>query len=175
MAIPVCITFWPTRPAKSFWKEAEALPQDVAVAAPAHLRRQAQHQREVDQAGGPSRTDGRHRSRVRRLHHHPRRRPAGQSGGAAALRCRPGGENDLVSGWKKERHDSVGKTLPSLLFNHATAGISGIPLHDFNCGYKPTTGRSSTQSSSMANSTVISRSLRTRSATGRQDSGAPPR
>jgi dolichol-phosphate mannosyltransferase len=43
---------------------------------------------------------------------------------------------DVVSGWKKERHDPVSKTLPSKLFNRVTAAISGIRLHDFNCGFK---------------------------------------
>jgi glycosyltransferase involved in cell wall biosynthesis len=43
---------------------------------------------------------------------------------------------DLVSGWKKERHDPLSKTLPSKLFNSVTAWASGIKLHDFNCGYK---------------------------------------
>jgi glycosyltransferase involved in cell wall biosynthesis len=43
---------------------------------------------------------------------------------------------DVVSGWKKERHDPLSKTLPSRLFNWATARISGIRLHDFNCGFK---------------------------------------
>ena len=44
--------------------------------------------------------------------------------------------NDVVSGWKRTRHDPIGKTLPSKLFNWITAWASGIPLHDFNCGYK---------------------------------------
>ena len=43
---------------------------------------------------------------------------------------------DLVSGWKKERHDPLSKTLPSRIFNRVTALVSGIPLNDFNCGYK---------------------------------------
>jgi glycosyltransferase involved in cell wall biosynthesis len=43
---------------------------------------------------------------------------------------------DLVSGWKKERHDPLSKTLPSRLFNRVTARISGVRLHDFNCGFK---------------------------------------
>lgn len=43
---------------------------------------------------------------------------------------------DLVSGWKKERHDPLGKTIPSKFFNRVTSWISGIPLHDFNCGLK---------------------------------------
>lgn len=43
---------------------------------------------------------------------------------------------DMVSGWKKVRHDPVGKTIPSKFFNAVTRSISGIPLHDFNCGLK---------------------------------------
>ncbi len=43
---------------------------------------------------------------------------------------------DLVSGWKKKRHDPIGKTLPSKFFNGTTRKISGIKLHDFNCGLK---------------------------------------
>jgi glycosyltransferase involved in cell wall biosynthesis len=43
---------------------------------------------------------------------------------------------DLVSGWKKKRHDPLSKTLPSKLFNFTTRKISGIKLHDFNCGLK---------------------------------------
>lgn len=43
---------------------------------------------------------------------------------------------DLVSGWKKQRHDPIDKRLPSKFFNFVTRKISGIPLHDFNCGLK---------------------------------------
>lgn len=44
---------------------------------------------------------------------------------------------DLVSGWKKKRYDNkVTKNLPSKLFNAATRSMSGIYLHDFNCGLK---------------------------------------
>jgi glycosyltransferase involved in cell wall biosynthesis len=44
---------------------------------------------------------------------------------------------DLVSGWKKTRHDPVfSKNLPSKLFNRVTSRLSGIRLHDFNCGLK---------------------------------------
>ena len=43
---------------------------------------------------------------------------------------------DLVSGWKKKRHDPFTKTVPSLFFNFVTRRITGIPLHDFNCGLK---------------------------------------
>ncbi|MEL6393199.1 MAG: glycosyltransferase family 2 protein, partial [Bacteroidota bacterium] len=43
---------------------------------------------------------------------------------------------DLVSGWKKKRHDPLGKTIPSKFFNWVTRKVSGIYLHDFNCGLK---------------------------------------
>ena len=43
---------------------------------------------------------------------------------------------DLVSGWKKKRYDPLMKTLPSKFFNKTTSVMSGIPLHDFNCGLK---------------------------------------
>lgn len=43
---------------------------------------------------------------------------------------------DLVSGWKKERHDPLNKTIPSKFFNFVTRIATGIPLHDFNCGLK---------------------------------------
>ena len=43
---------------------------------------------------------------------------------------------DLVSGWKKERQDPLSKRAPSKFFNLVTRGISGINLHDFNCGLK---------------------------------------
>ncbi|MFD0975213.1 glycosyltransferase family 2 protein [Salinimicrobium gaetbulicola] len=45
--------------------------------------------------------------------------------------------NDLISGWKKKRYDSVlAKNLPSKLFNAAARKTSGLKLHDFNCGLK---------------------------------------
>jgi glycosyltransferase involved in cell wall biosynthesis len=44
---------------------------------------------------------------------------------------------DIVSGWKKKRYDSFfAKNLPSKLFNWAARKISGLSLHDFNCGLK---------------------------------------
>lgn len=47
------------------------------------------------------------------------------------------GKNDLVSGWKKKRYDSVlMKNIPSKLFNWAARKTSGVKLHDFNCGLK---------------------------------------
>ncbi len=43
---------------------------------------------------------------------------------------------DLVSGWKKKRHDPISKTVPSKLFNLVTRVLTGIRIHDFNCGLK---------------------------------------
>ncbi len=43
---------------------------------------------------------------------------------------------DLVSGWKKKRHDPFTKTIPSKIFNAVARKVSQIPLHDFNCGLK---------------------------------------
>ncbi|MEG1188274.1 MAG: glycosyltransferase family 2 protein [Bacteroidales bacterium] len=43
---------------------------------------------------------------------------------------------DLVSGWKKKRYDPLSKTLPTKLFNATARKVSGIRLHDFNCGLK---------------------------------------
>jgi glycosyltransferase involved in cell wall biosynthesis len=42
----------------------------------------------------------------------------------------------LVSGWKQKRHDPISKTIPSKFFNGVTRILSGIKLHDFNCGLK---------------------------------------
>ncbi|MEO5601766.1 MAG: glycosyltransferase family 2 protein [Cyclobacteriaceae bacterium] len=42
----------------------------------------------------------------------------------------------LVSGWKKKRYDPVSKTIPSKFFNYITRKLSGIEIHDFNCGLK---------------------------------------
>ncbi len=43
---------------------------------------------------------------------------------------------DLVSGWKYPRHDPLSKTVPSALFNWTTRLLTGVGLHDFNCGFK---------------------------------------
>lgn len=44
---------------------------------------------------------------------------------------------DILSGWKKKRYDSIFfKNIPSKLFNWAARRVSGIKLHDFNCGIK---------------------------------------
>ena len=43
---------------------------------------------------------------------------------------------DLVSGWKKKRYDPAGKRFPSKFFNWTARIVSGIKLHDFNCGLK---------------------------------------
>ena len=43
---------------------------------------------------------------------------------------------DLVSGWKKIRYDPINKTLPSKIFNFFTRILTGVKIHDFNCGLK---------------------------------------
>lgn len=43
---------------------------------------------------------------------------------------------DLVTGWRKRRNDPLSKTLPSKLFNRVTSLLTGVKLHDFNCGFK---------------------------------------
>ncbi|PHR26859.1 MAG: glycosyltransferase [Fluviicola sp.] len=43
---------------------------------------------------------------------------------------------DVVSGWKKKRYDPITKTIPTKLYNWAARRITGIKLHDFNCGLK---------------------------------------
>lgn len=43
---------------------------------------------------------------------------------------------DMVCGWREKRCDPPSKTVPSKLFNWGTRLVSGLPLHDFNCGFK---------------------------------------
>lgn len=43
---------------------------------------------------------------------------------------------DLVSGWKKKRYDPLSKTIPTKIYNGVNRMISGIKLHDMNCGLK---------------------------------------
>ncbi|MBB3699708.1 glycosyltransferase [Flammeovirga yaeyamensis] len=43
---------------------------------------------------------------------------------------------DIVSGWKKKRYDPITKTIPTKIYNAATRALSGIKLHDMNCGLK---------------------------------------
>jgi len=43
---------------------------------------------------------------------------------------------DLVAGWRERRQDPPSKTLPSRVFNSVVALLTGIKLHDFNCGFK---------------------------------------
>jgi len=43
---------------------------------------------------------------------------------------------DIVSGWKKKRYDPIMKTIPTKFYNWTTRKMSGIQLHDFNCGLK---------------------------------------
>ncbi|MGH2567579.1 MAG: glycosyltransferase [Bacteroidota bacterium] len=44
--------------------------------------------------------------------------------------------HDMISGWKKRRFDPISKTIPSRFFNFVTGLMTGIPIHDFNCGLK---------------------------------------
>jgi hypothetical protein len=46
------------------------------------------------------------------------------------------GGYDLVSAWRKQRNDPLSKTLPSRVFNGIVSRVTGVPLHDFNCGFK---------------------------------------
>jgi glycosyltransferase involved in cell wall biosynthesis len=46
------------------------------------------------------------------------------------------GDFDLVSGWKRKRFDPISKKVPSKFFNFVTSRLTGIPIHDFNCGLK---------------------------------------
>jgi glycosyltransferase involved in cell wall biosynthesis len=48
----------------------------------------------------------------------------------------PSNPCDLVSGWKRERHDPISKRWPSKLFNRVVSRASGVELHDMNCGLK---------------------------------------
>jgi glycosyltransferase involved in cell wall biosynthesis len=43
---------------------------------------------------------------------------------------------DIVSGWKKKRYDPLSKTIPTKLYNGVTSWMSGVKLHDMNCGLK---------------------------------------
>lgn len=43
---------------------------------------------------------------------------------------------DVVSGWKKKRHDPLSKRIPSLVVNTIVRKISGLKIHDTNCGFK---------------------------------------
>lgn len=43
---------------------------------------------------------------------------------------------DLVSGWKKTRHDPISKVIPSKILNFVTYKLTGVKLHDINCGFK---------------------------------------
>lgn len=45
-------------------------------------------------------------------------------------------ELDVVSGWKKKRYDPLSKTIPTKIYNWAARKLTGIYLHDFNCGLK---------------------------------------
>lgn len=43
---------------------------------------------------------------------------------------------DVISGWKRKRQDPLSKTMPSAVFNWCVRSVSGLQLHDFNCGFK---------------------------------------
>ena len=47
-----------------------------------------------------------------------------------------GKDYDLISGWKEKRNDPLGKTLPSKVFNWLIGLMTGVKLHDHNCGFK---------------------------------------
>lgn len=47
-----------------------------------------------------------------------------------------GDELDVVSGWKKVRHDPLEKVIPSRVFNALVSWLTGVKLHDHNCGFK---------------------------------------
>ncbi|RKY56795.1 MAG: glycosyltransferase [Candidatus Neomarinimicrobiota bacterium] len=47
-----------------------------------------------------------------------------------------GSKFDLISGWKKKRRDPINKKLPSKIFNRVTSIMTGVKIHDFNCGLK---------------------------------------
>lgn len=44
--------------------------------------------------------------------------------------------SDLVSAWRVNRNDPISKTLPSKIYNFVTRLLTGVRLHDFNCGFK---------------------------------------
>lgn len=46
------------------------------------------------------------------------------------------GKFDIVSGWKKKRHDPISKTWPSKFYNWTARKVTGLKLHDMNCGLK---------------------------------------
>jgi len=47
-----------------------------------------------------------------------------------------GGDYDMVSGWKKKRYDPLSKTIPTKIYNGGVRLMTGIKLHDMNCGLK---------------------------------------
>lgn len=47
-----------------------------------------------------------------------------------------GDDYDLISGWKEKRNDPIGKTFPSKVFNWLIGMMTGVKLHDHNCGFK---------------------------------------
>ncbi len=101
--------------------------------------------------------------RPRRHHLHSRRRPAGRPRRDSAFPHRPGAgwaerlPLDVVSGWKRVRHDPWHKVFPSRVFNCMVSRLTGVQLHDHNCGMKATAPRSSARSASTASCTASSR------------------
>lgn len=53
-----------------------------------------------------------------------------------AMICQLNGGYDLISGWKKKRNDPITKIFPSKIFNKVTSWMTGVKIHDFNCGLK---------------------------------------
>ena len=83
------------------------------------------------------RADGRLPGRARRDRLHARRRPPGRPRRDPPL-PRPSSTSgfDVVSGWKKTRHDPWHKVYPSRVFNWMVSALTGCHLHDHNCGFK---------------------------------------
>lgn len=52
------------------------------------------------------------------------------------LLAKLGDDLDVVSGWKKVRHDPLEKVIPSRVFNGLVSWLTGVKLHDHNCGFK---------------------------------------
>ncbi len=82
-------------------------------------------------------------------------------GAIPALRAKLDEGYDLVSGWKKIRHDPASFTVPSRVWNYATSIVAGVKLHDFNCGLKAYRAKPRKPSKSTASGTATCRSLPT--------------
>ena len=84
--------------------------------------------------GGGAERRFRSRSRADRVHHG--RRSAGRSARDPAFSGEMDNGWDVVSGWKKVRHDPWHKVGPSRVFNWLVGAMTGVRLHDHNCGFK---------------------------------------